>query len=162
MTWTTFIEGAPRIAEIFERRHRATGNLCLLATVRSDGSPRISPMEPRTFEGDLWLVGMPHTAKFRDLDRDPRFSLHTGTIDPKVTDGDAKVWGQVQHIDDDALHQRFAARLYEETGLDLRGQRFDRFLRADIRGAAAVTVVDGHLDITVWRPGRPKRLIRKH
>ena len=65
----------------------------MLATLRTDGSPRISPMEPRVFEGDLWLVGMPHTAKFRDLERDPRFSLHTATIDPNVGDGDAKVWG---------------------------------------------------------------------
>jgi hypothetical protein len=69
----------PRIAEIFVRRHTATGNLCPLATLRSDGYPRISPIEPRTFEGELLIVGMPNTTKFRDLSRDGRFSLHTGT-----------------------------------------------------------------------------------
>jgi hypothetical protein len=51
-TWTEF-SVAPRIAEIFVRRHVATGNLCMLATNRPDGFPRIG--------------GMPNTAKFRDL-----------------------------------------------------------------------------------------------
>jgi hypothetical protein len=29
-TWDEFTEGAPRIAEIFVRRHSKTGNLCML------------------------------------------------------------------------------------------------------------------------------------
>ena len=66
-TWEEFSALAPRIAEIFVRRHAATGNLCMLATNRPDGFPRISPMEPRVFEGELWIGGMPNTAKFRDL-----------------------------------------------------------------------------------------------
>jgi hypothetical protein len=162
VTWTTFTTKAPRIAEVFRRRHRATGNLCLLATLRADGSPRISPMEPSVFEDDLWLVGMPHTAKFRDLERDPRFALHTATIDPSVGEGDAKVWGQVEHVDDRALQQRFAQRLYDDIGLDVRGQRFDQFLRAQIEGAAAVTVTDGHLDVTTWRTDQGEQVVRKH
>ena len=51
--WNDFAREAPRIAEVFVRRHKATGNLCFLATLRSDGSPRISPMEPRILEGRL-------------------------------------------------------------------------------------------------------------
>ena len=82
--WSDFARQAPRIAEVFVRRHKATGNLCFLATLRSDGYPRISPMEPRIFEGRLVLVGMPNTLKFRDLARDPRFSLHTATVDTHV------------------------------------------------------------------------------
>jgi len=62
-TWKEFTERAPRIAAIFTRRHAATGNLCLLATLRSDGYPRISPIEPRIFEDQLWIVGMPLTTK---------------------------------------------------------------------------------------------------
>jgi hypothetical protein len=162
MTWTTFTTEAPRIAQIFQRRHRATRNLCLLATLRADGSPRISPMEPRVFEGDLWLVGMPHTAKFRDLERDHRFALHTATIDADVTDGDAKLWGHVEHVDDHDLQQRFAQRLYDDIGLDVRSQHFDQFLRAHIHGAAAVTLIDGHLDITTWRTNELERVTRKH
>jgi hypothetical protein len=161
-TWKQFTIAAPRIATIFARRHAATGNLCLLATLRSDGFPRISPIEPRVFEDQLWLVGMPDTTKFRDLGRDPRFCLHTATVDPEVTDGDAKLWGVVNDIQDQALHQRFATALFEETGFDLRGRRFDQFYAADLTGAAAVEVGGGHLDVTAWTPGEPERVIRKH
>lgn len=162
VTWNEFNEFAPRIAAIFARRHAATGNLCLLATLRSDGFPRISPLEPRVFEGRLWLVGMPHTTKFRDLGRDPRFCLHTATIDTEVTDGDAKLWGVARQVSDPALHQRFATSLYAETGLDLRGQVFDTFYEADLSAGSAVQVGDGHLDITVWKLGEPERVVRKH
>jgi hypothetical protein len=161
-SWEEFTALAPRIAEIFVRRHRATGNLCLLATNRPDGFPRISPMEPRIFEGQLWIGGMPNTAKFRDLVRDPRFSLHTATVDTHVGDGDAKVWGTVQDVQDEAVHQRYAEALYAETGFDLRGQVFDHLFRTDLVGAAAVEVGGGHLDITVWREGADERVVRKH
>lgn len=50
-TWEEFTAAAPRIASIFARRHAATGNLCMLATIRPDGFPRISPMEPRIWAG---------------------------------------------------------------------------------------------------------------
>jgi len=161
-TWMEFTHAAPRIAAIFTRRHAATGNLCMLATLRSDGFPRISPIEPRIFEGQLWIVGMPDTTKFRDLRRDPRFCLHTATVDTEVKDGDAKLWGVVEDIRDTALHQRFATDLFEETGLDLRRQEFDHFYAADLVGAAAVEVGGGHMDVTVWKPGEPERVIRKH
>jgi hypothetical protein len=161
-TWREFTEAAPRIAAVFSRRHAAAGNLCLLATLRSDGFPRISPIEPRVFEGRLWLVGMPGTTKFRDLGRDPRFCLHTATVDPQVTDGDAKLWGVVENVPDTALHQRFATDLFEETGFDLRGQEFDPFYAANLVGASTVQIADGHLDITIWKPGEPERVVRKH
>ncbi|HEX6469886.1 MAG TPA: pyridoxamine 5'-phosphate oxidase family protein [Streptosporangiaceae bacterium] len=161
-TWKEFSEGAPRISAIFARRHAAAGNLCMLATLRSDGFPRISPMEPRIFEDQLWLVGMPGTTKFRDLARDPRFCLHTATVDTHVKDGDAKLWGTVRDVRDPALHQRFAAALFEETGFDLRGQHFDHFYAADLTGASAVEVADGHMDVTIWKPGEPERVVRKH
>ena len=90
-TWKAFTASAPAISAIFTRRFAATGNLCMLATLRSDGFPRISPIEPRIFEDQLWIVGMPNTTKFRDLDRDPRFCLHTATVDTHVSDGDAKL-----------------------------------------------------------------------
>jgi hypothetical protein len=160
--WTQFEAAAPRIAAIFRRRHAATGSLCMLGTLRPDGWPRISPMEPRIFEGRLWIVGMPGTAKFRDLDRDPRFTLHTATVDTDVGDGDAKVWGTVKDVRDPDLHRRWAQDLFDETGFDLRGGSFDQFLEGHLTGAAAVEVGGGHLDVTVWREGTPERVIRKH
>lgn len=161
-TWREFTASAPRIAAIFTRRHAAAGNLCLMATLRSDGYPRISPIEPRVFEDRLWIVGMPDTTKFRDLARDPRFCLHTATVDTQVTDGDAKLWGVVEDVRDTALHQRFAVAVFEEIGLDLRGQEFDHFYEAHLTGASAVEVADGHMDVTIWKPNQPERVVRKH
>jgi len=161
VTWNEFADAAPRIAAVFRRRHAATGNLCLLATIRSDGYPRISPIEPRILGGELLLVGMPDTTKFRDLGRDPRFCLHTATVDPQVGDGDAKLWGKVRNLRDPDLHQRFAADLFEETGMDLRGQAFDPFYAADLTGASTVAIEDGQLAITIWRPGAEERVVRK-
>lgn len=134
----------------------------MLATLRSDGYPRISPMEPRIFEGRLWLAGMPGTVKFLDLARDPRFCLHTATVDTEVSEGDAKLWGVVGDVPDRVLHQRYAEALFADTGLDLRGQDFDHLYAADLTSASAVEVTGGHLDITIWKPGQAERVICKH
>jgi Pyridoxamine 5'-phosphate oxidase len=157
VAWDEFAEQAPQIAEVFVRRHTATGHLCMLATIRSDGYPRISPMEPRIFDGRLVLVGMPNTTKFRDLERDPRFSLHTATVDPYVRDGDAKLWGEARNVQDPDLHRRFADDLFEESGFDLRGQKFDPFFVADLAGASSVEFSDGQLTITIWKAGEGVR-----
>jgi hypothetical protein len=134
----------------------------MLGTLRSDGYPRISPMEPRVFEEQLWIGGMLHTVKFADLVRDPRFTLHTATVDPHVGAGDAKVWGVARDVRDQALHQRYAEWLYAETGFDLRGAEFDHFFAAELGGASAVEVAGGHMDVTIWKPGEPERVVRKH
>jgi hypothetical protein len=157
VAWKEFAQEAPQIAEVFVRRHVATGHLCMLATLRSDGYPRISPMEPRIFDGQLVLVGMPNTLKFRDLVRDPRFSLHTATVDTYVGDGDAKLWGDARNVQDTDLHERFADDLFEESGFDLRGQHFDPFFVADLAGASSVEFKDGQLTVTVWKPSEEVR-----
>jgi hypothetical protein len=157
VTWQGFAEEAPGIAELFRRRHAAAGNLCFLATLRHDGYPRISPMEPRIVDGQLVLVGMTGTRKFHDLARDPRFSLHTASVDPHVSDGDAKVWGRAVNDRDQRLHKRFADELFAEAGFDLRGETFDPFFVGDLEGAASVAFVDGQLTLTTWRPGGGER-----
>jgi Pyridoxamine 5'-phosphate oxidase len=155
--WGQFTKEAPQIAEVFLRRHSKTGNLCLLATLRADGSPRISPMEPGIFEGRLVLLGMPYTSKFRDLERDPRFELHTATIDPYVGDRDAKVWGEATNLQDAELHARFAQNLFEHSGMDLRGQKFDPSFVGDLAGASSVEFRVGQLTITTWKPRQGER-----
>ncbi|MEU3271473.1 pyridoxamine 5'-phosphate oxidase family protein [Saccharomonospora sp. NPDC006951] len=160
-TWKEFSAAAPVIAEVFTRRHTATKNLCMLATLRADGFPRISPIEPRFFEDDLWLVGMPGTTKFYDLGRDPRFCLHTATVESEPNEGDAKLWGLVRDVQDKDVHVRFAEALFEETGFDLRGREFEHLYAADLTGASSLVTGDGSLDITIWRPGEPERLVHR-
>ncbi|MFC4373185.1 pyridoxamine 5'-phosphate oxidase family protein [Nocardia halotolerans] len=161
-TWSQFTAQAPSISALFLRRHRATGNLCMLATLRADGSPRISPIEPMIFEDMLVLAGMPGTRKFDDLARDPRFCLHTATIDTNVSEGDAKLFGTVTDLKDESVHARFAEKLFQDSGLDIRSEKFDHFYIADLTGASTVEVEDDHLDITIWKPGRPESVVRKH
>lgn len=161
VAWRDFAAEAPGIAEVFLRRHAATGNLCLLATLRADGYPRISPIEPRIVDGELVIVGMPGTTKFRDLGRDPRFCLHTGTVDPHVSDGDVKLWADATNLQDTAFHARFADDLFEQTGFDLRGEEFDPFYVADLVGASSVGIDNGRLSITIWKPGESERVVTK-
>ena len=92
-TWTEFAAEAPEIAELGEKRLAATG-LMMLATLRKDGFPRISPAEPvlakdRLVLHDerLWLGMMPDSTKSNDLKRDRRFALHTATADKMVSEG---------------------------------------------------------------------------
>jgi len=71
-----------------------------LATIRPDGSPRISGIEARFIDGELWLGSMLHSPKSRDLAVDPRFALHSGSMEPDVWGGDAKVAGTAIEIVD--------------------------------------------------------------
>ena len=73
-----------------------------LATLRRDGSPRISGSEVIFAEGELWLGSMWQSLKARDLQRDPRFALHSGSPDPEAGwRGDAKLAGRVEEFTDD-------------------------------------------------------------
>jgi hypothetical protein len=161
VNWSEFAEQAPHIAEIFVRRHTKTQNLCLMATTRSDGFPRISPLEPRIVAPELVMVGMPGTSKFKDLARDPRLCLHTATVDPHLDEGDVKIWAQVVDRQDEELHKRFADDLFEASGFDVRGEKFDPFYVADITGASSIELEDNQLVITIWKPGEGEKVVRK-
>ena len=81
VTWKQFSDEAPRISEIFVRRHAATGNLGMLATLRADGYPRMRSRAPHLRRRAGGRGDAEHH-KFDDLGRDPRFCLHTATIEP--------------------------------------------------------------------------------
>src|SRR6201996_7037145 len=71
-----------------------------LATLRADGSPRISGLEAKFIDDELWFGSMPGSRKGSDLVRDPRFALHSGSIDPPDWEGDAKVAGLAEEVTD--------------------------------------------------------------
>jgi hypothetical protein len=160
-TWQAFSEQAPETSAVFLRRHEATG-LALLATLRSDGSPRISPLEPDIAAGEVWLGSMPGSTKSVDLRRDPRLCLHSATEDKEVKDGDAKLWGRAVEVVGEDERRAFVASVKERTGNDLDAMPggFDLF-RLDLDAASAVQLgADGeHLRITVWEAGSPERVI---
>ena len=84
---------AARVRTAFDaRRHK------YLATLRRDGSPRISGSELQVRDGDLWLGSMWQAVKARDLQRDPRFALHSASVDPPAWRGDAKLAGRAEEV----------------------------------------------------------------
>ncbi|HEX6583242.1 MAG TPA: pyridoxamine 5'-phosphate oxidase family protein, partial [Thermoleophilaceae bacterium] len=79
--WSGFEAAAPELAERVRARLDAHVHKTL-ATVRRDGSPRISGTETQIVDGELWIGSMWQARKALDLQRDPRFALHSGSEDP--------------------------------------------------------------------------------
>lgn len=75
-SWSAFAAEAPGLAAIV--RARLDGHpYKLLATLRRDGSPRVSGIEVEFLaDGELRAGSMPDSGKVHDLDRDGRFCLH--------------------------------------------------------------------------------------
>jgi Pyridoxamine 5'-phosphate oxidase len=165
-TWTEFSAEAPDIAALAERRLCATG-LMMLATLRRDGFPRISPMEPvlagdvLVLHGDrLWLGMMVDSTKSRDLKRDGRFGLHTATADKMVGEGDVKMWGVASEVTDRDTLERFADDIFESVGHRFEVGSFDAF-DVDLLGASSVEVRDNVMYVRTWRPGTGVKVVEK-
>jgi hypothetical protein len=73
----------------------------LLGTLRKDGSPRISPVEPYLSQGELLFGAMTWSLKARDLVRDPRCVLHSAVTDPDGGDGELKLYGRAVVAEDE-------------------------------------------------------------
>ena len=165
-TWTEFAAEAPEIAGLAERRLVATG-LMMLATLRRDGFPRISPMEPviaderlTLHDGRLWLGMMVDSTKSRDLQRDGRFSVHTATADKMVTDGDVKLWGGATQVTDHDTLSRFSDDIFASVGSRFEVGTFDAF-DVELLGASSVAVADDAMYVRTWRPGEAVRVTEK-
>jgi len=87
-------EFAQRVRALFDAHRHKT-----IATLRADGSPRISGIETVFEDGELVFGSMPHARKGADLRREPRFALHSATVDPvegaeAQWPGEAKIAGR--------------------------------------------------------------------
>ena len=98
-SWSEFEAAAPELAARVRALLDAHAHKTL-ATLRRDGSPRISGSETNLKEGELWIGSMWQALKARDLQRDPRFALHTGSEEPAEWSGDAKLAGIAEEITD--------------------------------------------------------------
>ncbi len=98
-SWSEFEAAAPALAARVRARLDAHTHKTL-ATVRGDGAPRISGTESEFADGELWIGSMWQARKARDLRRDPRFALHSGSDDPPDWAGDAKLAGIAEEITD--------------------------------------------------------------
>ena len=96
-SWKEFEAAAPELAEQVRQRLDAHTHKTI-ATVRRDGSPRISGIETTFRDGELWIGSMWQARKAHDLQRDPRFALHSGSDEPSDWKGDAKLAGVAEEI----------------------------------------------------------------
>ncbi len=117
---------AQRVRALFDAHRHKT-----IATLRADGSPRISGIEAGFEAGELVFGSMPNSRKGADLRRDPRFALHSATVDPvegseSLWPGEAKIAGlaiAAGPITEAAVGDRFCADITEvvHTHLNKRG-----------------------------------------
>jgi hypothetical protein len=158
-SWDDFTGAEPDLAARARSRFEAHG-LALMATIRADGSPRLSGIEPLFTGGELWLAMMPGGRKSDDLRRDPRLALHNATTDKAVTDGDVKVSGRVVAVADPDTVGRYVAAFERATGAPPPPGPFDLW-RVDVTEVAMIAPGDDHLVVETWRPGRPRQRIER-
>ena len=151
-TWQDFAAQAPDLAAFAEARLEAHG-LAFLATVRADGSPRISGLEPLVTDGQLWLGMMPGARKVADLERDPRFALHNASADKAVTDGDVKISGRAVPVAEGSPDMvAFPAAFAAANGYEPPPGPINLFV-ADLTEVSSIRPAGDHLLIEWWHPG---------
>ena len=92
--WNVIEQAEPEFA-VRARRLFDAGRHKTIATLRADGSPRISGIECEFADGNLRFGSMTGARKGADLERDPRFALHGPTFHP--VEGKENEWpGEVK------------------------------------------------------------------
>jgi hypothetical protein len=135
-SWAEFEAAEPAFAARL-RKLMSTRKHLTMATLRRDGSPRISGTEVQFSDGQLGIGSMSGALKAADLRRDPRVAIHGPTHDPSKTGrwrGEAKIAG-------------FASEIAQ-----------DRF-RIDIQEAVITRLGKKGLAIESWNPGRGYRMV---
>jgi hypothetical protein len=146
-TWHEVRQQAPGLAREVEERF-AVRKHATLATLRADGSPRISGTEVEFTPEAVALGSMPGARKAADLRRDPRFALHSPSVDPPEDDpsawaGEAKLAGTA--VDQGALPGTPSG---------------DRFV-LDVREVVLTRVEGDQLVIRSWHEGRGEQVVRR-
>lgn len=149
-SWSEFATAEPALARQVEERFLARKHKTL-ATLRKDGSPRISGIEVEFADGELLLGMMPGSVKLRDLERDPRLALHSPNEDPpdgrpQAWAGEAKLAGVAVEVDASALPVA-------------GGRRF----RVDITEAVLTHLNEAgdRLVVESWHPGKGTRILER-
>jgi hypothetical protein len=153
-TWRQFSEEAPDLAAAVRARFDATRHH-VLATLRRDGSPRVSGTEVDFHGDDLTVGSMWEAVKARDLRNDGRFALHANPGDGSMAGGDAKLSGVAVEVDDDGK------RAYEEEASPPKPYHL---FRLDLHEVVLTSLhpEGDSLVIETWRPGQPLVRTERH
>jgi hypothetical protein len=151
-SWLDLEQGAPHITRAGRARLNQA-RVALLGTLRPDGSPRISPVEPYFARGQLIFGLMSWSGKARDLRRDPRCVLHSAISGPDAGEPELKLDGLATAASDlmrNACHQAW--------WLGQPRAAADVFL-LDVTQAVLIEwdLERGQMTSTHWSPGRGLR-----
>ena len=159
MDWSDLERRQPTLAGLGRRRLLGPG-VGLVATIRGDGTPRLSPVEPFVLDGTLWLSMLWHSRKAADLQRDPRILVHSVITSRDGGEGEFKIRGTARAEGDEAVQARYAAAVGASLGWTPGPGRFHLFAV----GIAEVTFIryddtTGDQHVARWPP--PREFIRR-
>lgn len=160
MDWAGLEQVAPDLAGRVRGAIDQFG-LVLVATIRRDGTPRISPVEAHVVRHRLMLVMIAGSLKARDLARDSRLTLQTPVTNPDHPGREAKLRGRVTEVD---RTQRAATAALIETARGWRPRDSWCFFALDLSAVSLIEWHEGHMTLSRWdqvnglRPTEQRRL----
>lgn len=149
-SWNEVQQAVPELAAAVQAAFDAHKHK-VLATLRADGSPRLSGNEAAFRDGNVWLGMMHRSRKALDLLRDPRLEIHSAPVDVELKLGDARMAGRAEEVTDPEVIRRFAAdSASEHEGVEPPSP-FHLF-RVDITDVTLIRIGDppDHLLIESW------------
>ncbi|MCK9519872.1 MAG: pyridoxamine 5'-phosphate oxidase family protein [Dehalococcoidia bacterium] len=151
VSWKEFAAAEPELAGIGEQRLDEKGVL-LVGTIRKDGTPRISPVEPVFSRGELYLGMMWRSKKALDLLRDPRVLVHSIVLDKDATGGDFKVRGRAVEVTDDAERAQYSQDLLAKIGwAPEESEEPYHLFKVDVEDVAFLTFGKEGMSLRQWR-----------
>lgn len=157
MIWRDFEAAAPEIARLGrERLDRA--RVALLGTLRADGFPRISPVEPYFVRGHLLFGVMARSVKAQDLQRSPRCVLHSAVTGPDNAEGEFKLYGRAQEVLAPEIREGNSEAWWVGRPVEAA-----RVFSLNIEQAAFISwdIVHGEMTVRRWSPRRGVREVTR-
>ncbi|MFD3655885.1 pyridoxamine 5'-phosphate oxidase family protein [Streptomyces sp. 24-1644] len=153
-SWADFRTAEPAFAETVQKRFQLYKHH-VLATIRKDGSPRVTGLEVDFRFDELLLGMMPNSRKALDLRRDPRFAVQANPgAGAEMADGDVRISGRAVEVTDPQVLARFIE--------DAKPPEPFHLFRTDLTEVVHTGLEGGDtLVVQVWRPGHPLRTVRR-
>jgi hypothetical protein len=155
MHWSDIGSTQPCLARLAQERLIDPG-VVLVVTIRHDGTPRLSPVEPHVMDGELWLSMMWQSTKARDLLRDPRILVHSVITSRDGAEGEFKIRGTAREENGPAVQRRYADAVAASLGWNPQPGRFHLFA-VNISQVTFITYDpggSGDQHVAMWPPGR--------